>query len=919
MAESPESTPIAMVEGSGPLISLFDRAYPKALRDAETSILEARRERAGLTSEDRMLGVGLSGGGIRSATFCLGLFQAIAGRPGLLRRIDFLSTVSGGGYFGTFFGRLLGREFIRDADHVEEILRGETDSGILKYLRENGRYLSPNGAGDLLMGGSVLLRNWLSIQMVLALTVLAAFLGLQVPRALPGTADFLEQAERFANLLPMSKSIWWSPYILLPVAVFLLVAFPLGWAYWLVRPTNQSISKGMGRQSVNFSWLAVFATLFVALALPVLDLDLNMPSFWHIVAAVSGATLMWRIVAFLVPVRDPDRKPEPDSQSRPEETVAWDLFVSATIRHRLSLWVTRALTATVILLAIALVDTLGQSLYVLIRGSNTVGAWLAATFGSLTVLASYARRIVVMFSSNGKSARPPVPLQLIASFVALLLVGLYLITIDAGAHAISWTLHTPEAAPISLRLSPDDLSFPEATAIERFSLAAPAGFLVTLVLAILFGQTFSFVNNSSHNQLYSARLSRAYLGASNPSRWKKGRGVTEVLRGDDCDVSAYWPPPETNGSPLHLINVTINETLDGRSQIQQQDRKGVGMAVGPCGLSAGTEHHAVIAFGKPKNTDPFGQPVKVYPEIMDSKNPPYRVFEYKEKDEVERFRGEPLTLGTWVGISGAAFSTGTGYRTSLGLSLLAGLANVRIGRWWNSGVNRGRRPHTLLSTWMESALARIFPVQIYLLDEFFARFPGTARRHWYLSDGGHFENLGGYELIRRRLRRIIIVDAEQDADSTFAGLASLILKARLDFGAEIEFLDEDDLDKLKDEKDLWLRALLDQRPCLGTLDQLRRGVWKDGKLVESDRTGNSLAHAALARVSYRFPEQAPSWLLYIKPTLTGDEPADVVKYHSAHADFPHESTADQFFDEAQWESYRKLGEHTGSLLFRDLP
>jgi hypothetical protein len=54
---------------------------------------------------------------------------------------------------------------------------------------------------------------------------------------------------------------------------------------------------------------------------------------------------------------------------------------------------------------------------------------------------------------------------------------------------------------------------------------------------------------------------------------------------------------------------------------------------------------------------------------------------------------------------------------------------------------------------------------------------------------------------------------------------------------------------------------------------------------------------------------ALSRLVYIKPSLTGDEPADVLEYHRSHPDFPHESTGDQFFDEGQWESYRRLGEH----------
>jgi len=70
-------------------------------------------------------------------------------------------------------------------------------------------------------------------------------------------------------------------------------------------------------------------------------------------------------------------------------------------------------------------------------------------------------------------------------------------------------------------------------------------------------------------------------------------------------------------------------------------------------------------------------------------------------------------------------------------------------------------------TLLEGLLSFAFPVQVCLLDEFLARFPGTARKHWYLSDGGHFENLGGYELIRRRRPLIVIVDAEQDADFEF--------------------------------------------------------------------------------------------------------------------------------------------------------
>ncbi|MGH7930489.1 MAG: hypothetical protein ACREQV_22180 [Candidatus Binatia bacterium] len=77
-----------------------------------------------------------------------------------------------------------------------------------------------------------------------------------------------------------------------------------------------------------------------------------------------------------------------------------------------------------------------------------------------------------------------------------------------------------------------------------------------------------------------------------------------------------------------------------------------------------------------------------------------------------------------------------------------------------------------------------------------------------------------------------------------------------------------------------------------------------------------MAHAALAEITYG-DDGPKSKLLYIKPTLIGDEPADVHRYHTEHPSFPHETTLQQFFDEAQWESYRKLGEHIALKLFRE--
>ena len=116
---------------------------------------------------------------------------------------------------------------------------------------------------------------------------------------------------------------------------------------------------------------------------------------------------------------------------------------------------------------------------------------------------------------------------------------------------------------------------------------------------------------------------------------------------------------------------------------------------------------------------------------------------------------EALPIGRWVAISGAAFTTGTGSNTQLGYSLLLGLGNVRLGYWWDSGINPGIKdkdaaPPNFLEL-ASRVVSRVLPVQSCLMNEFFARFHGPARRHWYLSDGGHFENTGCYEMIRRRV------------------------------------------------------------------------------------------------------------------------------------------------------------------------
>ncbi len=172
----------------------YDTVYPSALREAEARLVVKRR--AGLTDApvepevlghpampDDTVGVALSGGGIRSATFCLGVFRALA-RAQRIRRIDFLSTVSGGGYFGSFLGAMFVRQPVGATttigpEQVEAQLL-DLHSKPVDWLRENGRYMSPNGSGDTLRAAAVLLRNWIAVLVVLSAAAVTAFAAIGV-------------------------------------------------------------------------------------------------------------------------------------------------------------------------------------------------------------------------------------------------------------------------------------------------------------------------------------------------------------------------------------------------------------------------------------------------------------------------------------------------------------------------------------------------------------------------------------------------------------------------------------------------------------------------------------------------------------------------------------------------------------------
>lgn len=821
--------------------------YPHALRERERAKAGGgRRWRAG---------VGCSGGGIRSATFCLGFFQGLA-QLGLLRHVDYLSTVSGGGYFGSFLGRL----FCRGGrlGSVDDLLK-DSRSRPVEFLRENGRYLAPNGAGDLLQGAAVALRNWAAVHVVMivsCLFLLSAFelLAYGALQYTPG-----EVLRLFAP-----RGFWVSPVLAGLCALLLVVVVALGWAYWLV-PEAQAGGdwlRGWGR--VGMLMLAFLASVWLVR-------HHIAPGFGYAAAIAAGATLAAYGVGWIAELLR--------SRKAGQDRLA--AHVQA-LRARYTQWLTIALAALAVLLGLGVVDAAGMFLLTgPALGIPSVYAGAAALAGALRPL---LRRFM---QKGGKSVR--LPYGVLAGAVASLLLLAVLSVLATLPHYLAWAPQLDD-----IRTSPPPWPMLIARQLDLGLLAWATAVLGILAIAI--GQMRVFVNRSSLYATYEARLRRAYLGASNPERLRdQGGPVPLALSHPDDGIAMADYHPEQFGGPVHLINATVNETIGGRSQVEQRDRKGLPIAVGPGGVSVGRHHHAVW--------DPAGG-VRYWRRAV------RQIAALVARSRAGRFRifprpavPEQLDLSQWVAVSGAAFSTGLGARTSFGFSVLAGLANVRLGYWWDSGIapqDREGRHRRTFTGWVGFAMRQLLPVQGYLVDEWLARFHGVALEPWYLTDGGHFENTAGYELIRRRLPFIVLCDCGADPRYGFADLGNLVRKARVDYGADIRFFDRADLASAKVAPGL-------QR-VLGSLDDLRAPPDPDTGVATRAR-----AHAALAQVRYAGGE--PGVLLVVKPNLTGDEPADVAQYQVDHAAFPQETTLDQFFDEAQWESYRCLGEHIAHQVF----
>lgn len=373
---------------------------------------------------------------------------------------------------------------------------------------------------------------------------------------------------------------------------------------------------------------------------------------------------------------------------------------------------------------------------------------------------------------------------------------------------------------------------------------------ITWAIACIASRCFN-INRFSLHALYRNRLIRAYLGASRQKRHPDN--FTGLDDKDNVRMHELWPPNHGGGvhsnSLFHVVNIALNVVSTKR--LAWQERKAESFTATPlhCG-------NADLGFRRSKwycDGPPDAQAAR----------DPRRHF--------------GIALGTAMAISGAAVSSNMGYHSSPSLSLLLTLFNVRLGWWLGNPGEAGNK---------EDAFRREGP-RLAAKPLFYEAFGQTTdtSAYVYLSDGGHFENLGLYEMVRRRCRFIVVIDAGCDPDFAFDDLGNAVRKIYIDLGVRIDF---EGLDELRNRpSDAEIKAA--GAPgipnyAIGTV-----------RYVDADGNPNHDAHIG------------NGYILYIKPAFHGDEAAGILAYAKANKDFPHETTADQWFTESQFESYRSLG------------
>ncbi len=370
--------------------------------------------------------------------------------------------------------------------------------------------------------------------------------------------------------------------------------------------------------------------------------------------------------------------------------------------------------------------------------------------------------------------------------------------------------------------------------------------VLIVVLLLAYGIFFVDVNHTSVHMFYRDRLSKAYVvkqggpeivPATATASTKSPAVAISLVHNDRQLLSKL----NTEFGPYHIINAAIN--LQATQESYRRGRRAESFIF--------SKHYV--------GSEPTGYCKTVNMESQ----------------------SRHLNLATAMAISGAAAAPHMGKQTNRLFTFFLAMLNVRLNYWLPNpryAVNRNREKVP------RSPTRRVGP--LYLIRELMGRLTNDSR-NINLSDGGHYDNLGLYELFRRECRFIICGDGEADPTLQFNGLGEALRMAQIDFGIIVE---------------------------MTGLDALRAGE----------------QHHAIGKI--RYPGGRVGWLLYLKQSLRGDDTlratldlsgygsskrrddsrqydagAYIAEYKSRNIDFPHQSTGDQFFDEAQFECTRAVG------------
>ena len=795
----------------------------------------------------------LSGGGIRSATFALGVLQGLA-RAGVLGTIDYLSTVSGGGYIGGWFTAWLhregaaGRERVLQAmdpgqrTHAEDCPPApDRPVSPIERVRQTCRYLAPRGgavSADVWTLVITLTRNLLLNWLVILPLIAAALTVMRVYYV------GLERAERPLSSGPClitGDTSWWSIIAVIGgfaiSTVYLVlnfVGFGARWSQqqflaWFLAPVLG------GAVAMTFFWSAypcdvgLRDAILLASAIPALGwIALGSASRLFVrMGPADGATLRIRvgIRTILAAIAG-------------GPVIGGGIWYLCTFEYGFGpgdqlrqLYAVFGVPVVLGLLLVQLMVFIGIASSELddavLEWWSRCGAWIAiaaSVWMAAGILIFYLADLIELMVSRTSQALSMghKPASAIFAVLVPLLSSLAGIAARGGGQT---------GKPSAVRAVIQQIALPIVIVILLATIAwadlrasdAIGGYALPLGIGLaalgLTASAFVPVNRFSLHGMYQQRLIRTFLGSSRRDR--EPNAFTGFDRNDDVCVHHL-----KDVRPLHVINTTLNaksSTHMGRQETLAQSFSFTPLYVG--------------------NRDVGYRPAHEYGSDGGAK-------------------ATGLSLGMALAVSGAAASSALGRYSTKSRAFLLTLANARLGLWFGN-PRSGKR-------WQSSEPAiSIAPLMRELLG-----LTTDHNPYVYLSDGGHYENLGLWEMVARRCRFIVVSDAGCDPAYTFDDLGNAVRRIRLDLGIPIVF------------------------PSLD--------ITKAGQ-------GTTNPHAAIGRILYSVidgPAAPDGTILYVKATLSGDEPVDVRNFAAGDPAFPHDSTANQFFDEARFESYRMLGYHS---------